>query len=164
MSAKTGILNEKNGVNVVKSGTKKNGEKWTLYSGSVTVDNKKYNLEAGFNDEGKDKLEKMLSGLMVNDNVTMDLEKNKDGYDVVVHIEVAGSDKVTGRVPENTPVTAYSNTNAAKQTVKHEVFNCKFEDIKTRLAAVGELYNVFATQPMYRPTQDDFVFICYYKD
>ena len=70
---------------------------------------------------------------------------------------------VKDRVPEGTPVTNYSNTNANQQTVKHEVFNCKYEDIQDRLAAVEELYKVFATQSLYRPTQDDFVFICYYK-
>lgn len=158
-----GRLDARDGINEIKTGSSKKGA-WTLYGGSVTVDSKKYNLRAGFNDEGKDKLEDMLSGLMVGDMVDVLIEKNKGGYDEVTHIEVASKDKVTGRVPEGTPVTAYSNTNANKQTVKHEVFNCKFEDIKTRLAAIGEIYNVFATQPMYRPTQDDFVFICYYKD
>ena len=69
-----GRLDDKDGVNEIKTGASKAGP-WTLYGGSITVDGKKYNLRAGFNDEGKETLEKMLSGLMVGDNVNVLIEK-----------------------------------------------------------------------------------------
>lgn len=161
MKRVTGKLEEKDGVNKGAHGTNAKGE-WVVYNASVTVDSKTYKLKGEFNDEGKDKLEDMLSGLMVNDTVTLGIEQNKKGYDEVTHIEVTEP-----RVDTNVKVTSFANTTVGKaiaNEVKHVVVKCTFEELEDTLHKIGTEHNIFATQSLYRSKHDDFVLIGYYKE
>jgi hypothetical protein len=157
----TGRLEDKDGVNPIRNGKNAKGD-WILYGGSITVDGNKYSLKAGFNDEGKEKLEEMLGGLMVNDTVNLTIEINDKGYDEVTIIEVKNP-----RVDPNVKVTSFANTTLGKNManeVQHIVVKCTFEELEDTLHKMGTEHKIFATQPLYRNKHDDFVLIGYYKE
>ena len=153
-----GKLEGKDGVTELKSGTGARGP-WTLYGGKVTVKGKDYNLKAEFKEE---KVEDMLSGLVVGDTVNLTIETDDKGYRNVIVIETVKDD---GNDTGQADIIKYSETKSGRErVVKRKVIICKVEDIESELIEIDKEKDVFATQPVYRSKHDDFVLICYYRE